>query len=93
MIYLTKDQADKVRGRHGKYSELRPVATEDGNFILPMDVLEDPEHKEVLEEFQKCRLAECDIVIAVDNKLLEGHPDREKQVIRILSIKESTIEP
>lgn len=93
LIYLTKEQAEKVRGRHGKYSELQPIPAEDGSFVLPLDVLKDPEHKDVLAELLKCRTAECNVVTIVNEKLKVDDPEREKQVIRVMRINEYTISP
>ncbi|HUU99462.1 MAG TPA: hypothetical protein VMW32_00730 [Bacteroidales bacterium] len=90
VIYLTKEQADKVRGRHGKYSALDPIEAEDGNFILPKDVLSDPEHKEVLGELLKCKEAEIEVETIKDEKLSDDDPIAEKQVIKIKKIKELT---
>jgi hypothetical protein len=35
VIYLTKEQADKVKGRHGKFSALDPIELMDGGYGLP----------------------------------------------------------
>lgn len=39
-LILTKEQADKVRGKYGTYNELEPVPIKTGEFILPADVLD-----------------------------------------------------
>jgi hypothetical protein len=88
MIYLTKEQANKVRGKHGKYSELQPIVTEDGGFILPMDVIKDPEHKEVLDELLKCKEATLIITKVIDEKLPED--DAEREIYSVSNIKELT---
>lgn len=47
LICLTKEQAEKIRGRHGEYSELQPMELTDGRYGLPVEVLTDPDLKEV----------------------------------------------
>ena len=44
MIILTADEADKVRGLTVKYHALAPVPLNDGTFLLPMSVPDDPAH-------------------------------------------------
>jgi hypothetical protein len=85
MILLTKEQADKVRGRHGLYSALDPIEIEGGYFMLPVDVLKDPEHREVLEELIKCGAAVIKETVTVNKKLQEGDPLREKTAYSVLS--------
>ena len=85
VIYLDKDQSDKVRGRHGKYSALDPVAADNGMFILPVEVLDDPEHKEVLSDLGACKFAEINVSDVTDTKLPVDDINRTKQV---LSVKE-----
>jgi hypothetical protein len=80
MILLTKEQADKVRGRHGVYSALDPIPIKDGFFMLPVDVLKDPEHREVLEELIKCESAEIKKTITINENLSEGDPMRENVI-------------
>jgi len=84
VIYLNKDQADKVRGRHGNYSELQPVEADNGMFILPIEVMDDPEHKEVFADLGECKFAEIDILQVTDTKLLIG--EQEKQVLSVKAI-------
>jgi hypothetical protein len=55
-IIITKEQADRVRGRHGKYSALEPVEFPDGMYGIPERCLSDPEFediKETLIKYQK----------------------------------------
>jgi hypothetical protein len=85
MILLTKEQADKVRGRHGQYSELDPIPTADGFFMLPVDVLRDPEHREVMNELMKCEAAVIKETLTVNKKLPVGDPLREKTTYSVLS--------
>jgi hypothetical protein len=88
MILLTKEQAEKVRGRHGRYSALDPISTGDGNFMLGMEVLDDPEHDEVLDDLLKCEEAEIDIIKTIDEKVpIENIFEREKTVYNTLSTK------
>lgn len=101
MILLTKEQADKVRGRHGKYSELDPIESDNEMFILPDDVLNDPEHKEVLYELGECKYANVDILHEVDEILSEEDPLKYKQVFSVKEVspvkisveKEITVKP
>ncbi len=60
-IIISKKQADKVRGRHGKYSALEPVEFPDGRYGVPARVINDPEFvgiKKTLEEYQKGEVQE-----------------------------------
>jgi hypothetical protein len=84
-ILLTKEQADKVRGRHGRYSALEPIPTEDSYFMLPADVLKDPEHKEVLGELIKCEAAVIKETVTVNKELPKGDIEREKIAYSIIS--------
>ena len=55
-IILTKDQADQIKGKYGLYSEIIPIETPDGNYIVPEKCLSDPDLKDAkkkLEEIQK----------------------------------------
>jgi hypothetical protein len=90
-ILLTKEQADKVRGRHGTYSKLDPMVIADGRFILPIEVLTDPEHKEVFNSLGECKYAEIDIVQKVDAKLPELDPMKETQVFSVKSVSKVII--
>jgi hypothetical protein len=85
MILLTKEQAEKVRGRHGRYSELDPIPTNDGYFMLPVDVLKDPEHAEVLEDLMKSESAVIKETVIINKKLPEGDLLREKQTYTVIS--------
>jgi len=48
MIVLTSDQAATVRGPSASapHAALEPVELEDGRFVLPVEVLDDPAHAE-----------------------------------------------
>ena len=91
LILLTIEQADQVRGNYGKYSALDPIATDNGMFILPVDVLDDPEHKEVLSQLGECKFAEIKVTDVINTKLPEGDPLRVKQVLTVLSVNTKTI--
>lgn len=39
-IKLTKLQADDIRGRHGRYSEIQPIEY-NGSYLIPYEVLSD----------------------------------------------------
>ena len=85
LIILTPEQASQVRGRHGKYSALDPIEADNGMFILPVDVLEDPEHREVLSDLGACKFAEINVSDVIDVKLPEGDPEK---ITQVLSVKE-----
>lgn len=40
-IIISKLQADSINGKHGKFSEIEPVATPDGSYIIPERCLND----------------------------------------------------
>lgn len=84
MIYLTKEQADKVRGRHGLYSELQPVKASDGNYILPKEVLNDKEHIETFPDLMKCKVAEVDII--------DEEGEETKQTLSVKGISKDILE-
>ena len=46
-IVIDKTQADAIRGRHGKYSAIEPIATPDGRFIVPEACLSDADLAEI----------------------------------------------
>jgi hypothetical protein len=53
MILLTPAQAQAVRGKVDPMHGLDPIALKDGNFVLPIEVLDDPafaKHKNVLNK-------------------------------------------
>jgi len=55
-IIISKEQADAVRGRHGKYSALEPVEFPDGKFAIPERCIDDPEFADIkvtLQKYQK----------------------------------------
>jgi hypothetical protein len=79
VIYLNKEQTEKVRGRHGIYSALEPVEADNGMFILPLEVLDDPEHKEVFTDLGECKYAEIDVIQVKDEKM----PEEEKQILSV----------
>jgi hypothetical protein len=85
VIYLTKEQADKVRGKHGLFSILEPLITTDGNYILPKEVLNDKEHFEIFSELFKCKIGEIDI------KQITGKNDEVEQILSIKTISKETI--
>jgi hypothetical protein len=45
-ILLTESQANLVRGKYGKYSELNPIKVVEG-YVLPLDILDDLEFASV----------------------------------------------
>ena len=75
-IIISKEQADKIRGRHGKYSVCEPVEFPDGNFGIPERLLDDPEYddiKDTLKQYQK----ECTVQDIEDLKEEEGRDIEE----------------
>lgn len=46
-IIITKEQAEQIRGRHGKYSAIEPVPSPDGNYLVPERCLDDPDLKDI----------------------------------------------
>lgn len=48
-ISLTKSQADDIRGRHGRYSEIQPIEYK-GSYLIPYEVLSDSDLIEVREK-------------------------------------------
>lgn len=59
-IIISKEQADRVRGRHGKYSALVPVQFPDGTFGIPERVLDDKEFSDIHDILKKYR-EHCEI--------------------------------
>ena len=51
-IIITKEQAEAIRGRHGKYSAIEPVLSPDGNYLVPERCLDDPDLKDVKDKIQ-----------------------------------------
>lgn len=91
MIILTPEQAELVRGNHGKYSALDPTPTDDGNFILPVDVLDDPEHQEVFNKLGECKYADIDIIEVIDDKLPNDDIEKFKQTLSVKEISPVSI--
>jgi len=50
LVVLTAEQADKLRGRHGKYSALDPIALPDGMFMIPENCLKDKDLKDAYKK-------------------------------------------
>lgn len=63
-IIISKEQADAIRGRHGKYSALEPVEFPDGNWAIPERIIDDPEFddiKDTLKKYQKeCKIQDIE---------------------------------
>ena len=51
-IIITKEQAEQIRGRHGKYSAIEPVPSPDGNYLVPERCLDDPDLKDIKDKIQ-----------------------------------------
>ena len=52
-IIITKQQADLIRGRYGLYSEIQPIRTPDGMFIIPERCLTDTDLQDALKKLQQ----------------------------------------
>ena len=91
VILLTSEQADQVRGRHGKYSALDPILADNGMYILPTDVLDDPEHAEVLKDLEGCKFAEVQIREIIDLNLPDGPNGKLSQVLSVKEISPVSI--
>ena len=77
-IIISKEQAEKIRGRHGKYSALEPVEFPDGMFGIPERLIDDPEFediKDTLKQYQK----ECKVQDIEDLKEEEGRDIEENK--------------
>lgn len=61
LIILKTNEADSVRGRHGKYSALDPIELTDGRFGLPPEVLADPDLSEVHDFLAALPIEEVEI--------------------------------
>ena len=46
-IIISTTTANRIRGNHGKYSAIEPIALGDGKFIIPENVLSDADLQEV----------------------------------------------
>ena len=46
-IIITKEQAEQIRGRHGRYSAIEPVPSPDGNYLIPERCLDDPDLSDI----------------------------------------------
>ena len=51
-IILNKEQANKVKGEYGQYSALDPILIKTGEYILPINVINDNEFAKVREFLQ-----------------------------------------
>jgi hypothetical protein len=91
VVYLNKEQAEKVRGRHGIYSALEPILCSDGSFILPVEVLKDPEHQEVFKDLGECKYADIDVIIEQIDPKLGADVDNIKQRLSVKSVSSTTI--
>ena len=75
-IIISKEQADKIRGRHGKYSACEPVQFPDGNFAIPERLLDDKEFddiKDTLKQYQKeCTVQDIEDLDEEKGKIIEA---------------------
>lgn len=90
-IIISKKQADKVRGRHGKYSALEPVEFPDGRYGIPARVINDPEFagiKKTLEEYAKGEVQE---IVDLQKKVEEFHLEQGIYLFRdkVITVEKS----
>lgn len=52
-IIISKEQAEQIRGRHGKYSAIEPVPSPDGNYLVPERCLDDPDLQEIKAKIEQ----------------------------------------
>ena len=52
-IIITKEQAEQIRGRHGKYSAIEPVPSPDGNYLVPERCLDDPDLQDIKAKIEE----------------------------------------
>ena len=57
-IVITPQQAELIRGKHGKYSAIEPVQTPDGNYIIPERCFNDPDLSDVKSQIEAMRKAD-----------------------------------
>lgn len=78
-IIISKEQADRVRGRHGEYSALEPVMFPDGMFAIPERCLDDPEFadiKKTLEDYRKTGIVQD--IVDLNEKALTTAVQKDK---------------
>ena len=71
LIILTKEQADDIRGRYGRYSALEPIELPDGMFMLPEDCLKDPDLKDAYKKMDDAIRANGKKVLAKLSETVE----------------------
>ena len=47
-IIISTTTANKIKGKHGKYSEIYPIALGDGKFLIPENVLSDEDLQDII---------------------------------------------
>ena len=52
-IIITKEQAEQIRGRHGRYSAIEPVPSPDGNYLIPERCLDDPDLQDIKAKIEE----------------------------------------
>lgn len=67
-IIITEAQANQIRGHYGIYSEIQPVLTFDGEYIIPEKILDDPDLAEIKNQIDAIK----NISIVQDIKELPG---------------------
>lgn len=95
-IIISKEQAEAVRGRHGKYSALEPVEFPDGKFAIPERCIDDPEFadiKVILQKYQKEEIVQDIIDLEAEKSIAVGkdkyYLSREYWVVK--SLKDSSL--
>ncbi len=90
-IIISKKQADKVRGRHGKYSVLEPVEFPDGRHGIPARVINDPEFADIKETLQEYVKGEVQEIKDLREKKKEFHLERGTYLFKdkVISVEKS----
>ena len=81
-IIITKEQAEAIRGRHGKYSAIEPVLSPDGNYLVPERCLDDPDLKDVKDKIQSLIQPTKANVQDIDDLPEMGHPIVKDKIYR-----------
>ncbi|HUX56347.1 MAG TPA: hypothetical protein VMV77_05205 [Bacteroidales bacterium] len=87
-IIITKEQADEIRGRHGRYSAIEPVELPDGNFMVPERCIDDPDLKEVKSKLQEYVKPSRANVQDIRNLPKVGEPIKQGAIYKCVPDKE-----
>jgi hypothetical protein len=70
-IIITPEQAELIRGKHGKYSRIEPVILPDGNYIVPEACINDPDLISVKNTLNSMRGKEQEIKEIKDTETIQ----------------------